>query len=440
MPYNCSVYNCNSTTKTIQYKFHSFPREAKEKRSWLNAIKSGKQPSKHAKVCEKHFRNDDYVVTSLGQWKILKKSAIPSQNLPRSSHHLEKRDSTARSERYLSRHTQKIVTDNDKHNVNRDNEIVDIIAEDVEEQVEVERSGTHHAQIQTIISLKRSQLISASFIDEAQMKHMTGFSRKLFIFFCQYFGNSYTKTHSLFTNEDELLITLMKYRLNLHYTTLAALFDTDIRIIKSIVEKWTKHLYTNFRQINFWDLKTCKHGQYTIVLDCTEFRIERSGDPLIQQATYSSYYGTNTFKVLIGGTENGEIAFVSDVYGGSITDRKISHISGILDLLKEADYVLANRGFDISDLLEEKHVHLNIPPFKKGAQLTEEEIFKTRAIANRRIIIENLIGAGKKNKILSDRIPRHLWHITNEIVYNCMMFINFKPSIVHDTLITGSKQ
>ncbi|XP_031359312.1 uncharacterized protein LOC116182892, partial [Photinus pyralis] len=285
MPYNCSVYNCNSTTKTTQYKFHSFPREAKEKRSWLNAIKSGKQPSKHAKVCEKHFRNDDYVVTSLGQWKILKKSAIPSQNLPRSSHHLEKRDSTARSERYLSRHTQKIVTDNDKHNVNRDNEIVDIIAEDVEEQVEVERSGTHHAQIQTIISLKRSQLISASFIDEAQMKHMTGFSRKL--------------------------------------------------------------------QINFWDLKTCKHGQYTIVLDCTEFRIERSGDPLIQQATYSSYYGTNTFKVLIGGTENGEIAFVSDVYGGSITDRKISHISGILDLLKEADYVLANRGFDISDLLEE---------------------------------------------------------------------------------------
>ncbi|XP_031333965.1 uncharacterized protein LOC116163979 [Photinus pyralis] len=177
------VYNCNSTTKTTQYKFHSFPREAKEKRSWLNAIKSGKQPSKHAKVCEKHFRNDDYVVTSLGQWKILKKSAIPSQNLPRSSHHLEKRDSTARSERYLSRHTQKIVTDNDKHNVNRDNEIVDIIAEDVEEQVEVERSGTHHAQIQTIISLKRSQLISASFIDEAQMKHMTGFSRKLFIFF-----------------------------------------------------------------------------------------------------------------------------------------------------------------------------------------------------------------------------------------------------------------
>ncbi|KAB0790240.1 hypothetical protein PPYR_15429, partial [Photinus pyralis] len=138
---------------------------------------------------------------------------------------------------------------------------------------------------------------------------------------------------------------------------------------------------------------------------CTEMRIERSSNPVIQQATYSTYYGTNTFKILVAGTENGEIAFVSDVYGGSITDRKISEVSGLLDLLKGGDYVLADRGFDISDLLEERHVHLNIPPFKRANQLTEEEVFKTRAIANRRIIIENLIGAAKKKQNFNKSNP-----------------------------------
>lgn len=227
--------------------------------------------------------------------------------------------------------------------------------------------------------------------------------------------------------ENELLVMLMKLRLNLYYTTLANFFCVSIRTIKRIFKNWTKHLYTCFSKIDFWNLSSTSEEQYKIIIDCTEFRIERSGNPLVQQATYSTYYGTNTFKVLVACSENGEIIYVSDIYGGSISDRRITQESDFLSHLKEGDFILADRGFDI---LEEKGVRLNIPPFKKGLQLSEEDVLKTRVIANRRIVVENVIGIAKKHKILRDRIPATLWPLMNEIVYNCFMLCNLKDSIV----------
>lgn len=298
--------------------------------------------------------------------------------------------------------------------------------------VEVSCKKEKNSQVQTIISMKRAQLITYTYLSDDQLKHFTGFSRNLFTFFCDQFGRSYQRTHHYgLCLQDELLVMLMKYRLNLYYLTLASLFDVDRRLINKIVISWSKHMYKCFRQMDFWNLITATDEKYKIVLDCTEFRIERSSDPIIQQTTYSTYYSTNTFKVLIGGTENGGVGFVSDVYGGSISDRQITKECGLLNLLQEGDFVLADRGFDISDLLEERGVVINIPPFKRSSQLSEEDVAITRIIANRRIIIENLIGLAKKNKVLSDRIPVNLWPIVNEITYNCFMIINFKTSIVN---------
>lgn len=288
-----------------------------------------------------------------------------------------------------------------------------------------------NASTQTVVHFTRSQLIAYEFLNDAQLLHMTGFIRETFIFFCEHFGNSYCKIHSALSIQNELLITLMKYKLNLYFVTLESLFDIHKRYIKKIVTAWSKHLYKCLKQIDFWKPSTTSSGQYSVILDCTEFKIQRSSDPQIQQATYSNYYGTNTFKVLVGGTENGAIIYVSDVFGGCISDRKITEVSGFLDLVEEGQYILADRGFDISDVLEYKGVRLNIPPFKRKSQLTEEETLKTRAIANRRIIIENLIGLAKKFKILTDKIPVTLWPISNEIVYNCFMLCNFKNNIVN---------
>lgn len=64
---------------------------------------------------------------------------------------------------------------------------------------------------------------------------------------------------------------------------------------------------------------------------------------------------------------------------------------------------MADKGFDVSDLLEEKAVVLNIPPFLKGKeQLSDFEVMKTRIIANIRILIGNVNFRAKKNKTINN--------------------------------------
>ena len=100
-----------------------------------------------------------------------------------------------------------------------------------------------------------------------------------------------------------------------------------------------------------------------VILDCTEIFVETPTSLLLQLQLYSRYKSNTTLKGLIGITPNGAISFVSSLYTGGISDKEITRCSGILDLLEPGDSVMADKGFDINDLLREKNVELNIPPF-----------------------------------------------------------------------------
>jgi len=67
---------------------------------------------------------------------------------------------------------------------------------------------------------------------------------------------------------------------------------------------------------------------------------------------------------------------------------------------------MADRGFTIEDMLAEKGVKLNIPPFMEGRkQLTAPEISEGRKIASVRIHVERAIGRMKCFQILKNTIP-----------------------------------
>jgi len=51
-----------------------------------------------------------------------------------------------------------------------------------------------------------------------------------------------------------------------------------------------------------------------IIIDATEFSLERPSSLLSQSCTFSTYKNTNTVKVLIGVTTSGAISFVSSCY------------------------------------------------------------------------------------------------------------------------------
>ena len=47
-------------------------------------------------------------------------------------------------------------------------------------------------------------------------------------------------------------------------------------------------------------------------------------------------------------------------------DRKIVQESGLIDHLEEGDHLMADRGFNIRELLTRRGVKLDIPLFSKG--------------------------------------------------------------------------
>ncbi|XP_072948501.1 uncharacterized protein [Epargyreus clarus] len=83
MPYYCTVPRCTSMAgKVKNVSFHQFPRDEELAKLWNKILKRGKPYTKYSKVCSLHFTPDDYTITNAGQWRTLRKDAIPSRNLP----------------------------------------------------------------------------------------------------------------------------------------------------------------------------------------------------------------------------------------------------------------------------------------------------------------------------------------------------------------------
>ena len=99
-----------------------------------------------------------------------------------------------------------------------------------------------------------------------------------------------------------------------------------------------------------------------VVVDCFEIFIERPSLLKANCATFSNYKNHNTFKCLVGVSPAGCVTYMSDLWTGRASDKMITKHCGLVDLLSEGDNVMADRGFDVQDILSAARVTLNIPP------------------------------------------------------------------------------
>ena len=72
----------------------------------------------------------------------------------------------------------------------------------------------------------------------------------------------------------------------------------------------------------------------------------------------------------VGINPSGVFNFMSDLYSGTISDRAITIRSGLLEKLEPMDDVMADRGFNLRDLVTKRNATLDIPLFAKGKQLS----------------------------------------------------------------------
>jgi len=98
---------------------------------------------------------------------------------------------------------------------------------------------------------------------------------------------------------------------------------------------------------------------------------------LAQSETWSDYKHHNTWKLLAGVTPDGQVTFLSDLWGGRVPDKQITRESGVLDLLQAGDNPIVARGFDISAIVPAS-ITVNMPPFLAGCdQMRAAEIEET---------------------------------------------------------------
>lgn len=178
------------------------------------------------------------------------------------------------------------------------------------------------------------------------------------------------------TVKEEYLIVLCRLRLGLLNRHLGDIFGVSESTISKTVTTWVCLLAKIFngtllrwpsREVKRQFPKSFKKYPDTrVIIDATEFFIEKPTSPCAQKATWSDYKHHNTVKLLVGFAPNEAFTFISEFWSGGTSDRKIVQESGLIDLLQEGDHVMADGGFNIRDLLKRSGVNLNIPPFSKG--------------------------------------------------------------------------
>ncbi len=259
--------------------------------------------------------------------------------------------------------------------------------------------------------------------------------------------------------ENQLLMTLIKLRLDLQFTTLADLFNASKTTLHSMFWKWVDVIYFKMSFLIAWpdheaSMKTLPpvFSQYfprlTGIIDCTEIFIHRPKNLKARAQVYSNYKKHSTAKFLIACTPHGSISFLSKAWGGRVSDVELVKNSGLISqkFHHHRDQILADRGFTLVDEFAAGcGVELIIPSFTKGKnQLSAKEVETTRQIASIRIHIERVIGLIKKRftilrgplpitmiKSRSDEKDNSEFSSLDKIVTVCAVLTNLGDSIVY---------
>ena len=450
---------------------------------WILKIRRDPGPNfhvnEHTRVCSQHFASDDFV-TLLDCSSIrphLKPTAIPSI-FPWSKVHgrttLTSKIAFSAKQRKDVDYLKGEIQCSDDEDVSVNDETVDFADHedplnscDIVNELQMLRLRVSQLQVEldsarkfATASLFRLENIKAK---EELVKFYTGFSdyATLLAFYetllesdaavmRQWDGKNSKKSYDeskcgrpcILSMLEQFFLTLVRLRLGLLELDLAQRFGISQATVSRIVTTWINLLYHTFKGIEkfpSWHIVKKympesfknEYPNTRIIIDATEFSVQRPSSLLTQASTFSAYKNRNTIKVLIGITPSGVISFVSKCYEGSISDRKLVELSGLLEKLEPGDDIMADKGFQIQDLLAPLGVRLNMPPFLSGnTQMPESDVILTKKVAHLRIHVERAIGRVKDFRILKDTLPATMWDSINEIVYVCCMLSNFSPPLV----------
>nr|CAH7756831.1 unnamed protein product [Callosobruchus chinensis] len=251
---------------------------------------------------------------------------------------------------------------------------------------------------------------------------------------------------------NQLLLTLIKLRLDLEFKDLAYRFNISHTEASTYFTNIIDIMYRRFSSLILWpdapirqkNIQFCFRQAFpnktTVILGCFEIFIEKPASFVTQQQCWSNNKHHHTIKMLIGITPQGSISYISKAWGGATSNEQIVELDDFCDKVKPGDIVIVDRGFLVDDSLGIYRVKL-APTFTRGKhQLHPLEFENTHKIASVRIHVKRIISEIKnKFNILSATIPISILNngndpnslnILGKIIVICSALINLSPPIV----------
>ena len=421
------------------------------------------QVTKATMVCSKHFEPNDYK-RSLTGMRLLKPDAVPSifqwstTSTPRSG---------LATKRKFQEHVTEMETE-DHDTTECTPTVLDFVKtpeKTVEQlQEELDRAKNLMEKKDTEISTLKQQLSLCRFgierfgSDDTLIAYYTGFTSNAALrAFFNYISQAASTMASAYYMPSEsvsaagrprslLLIDelffLCKLRMNLGVQDLAVRFLISQSSVSRKIITWANFLYFVLGQLPIWlsrkhvdtlmpAMFKVKYPNTRIIIDCTEIGTQMPSSLLANSQLYSSYKSRTTYKSLVGIAPHGAVTFVSPLYSGNMSDPEITRLSGLLDLLEPGDSVMADKGFLVEKMLNEKDISLNIPAFlsNKG-QFSPQEINKNEEIASLRIHVERYIRRVKENHLFDCALPLTLAGSANQIWTVACILANFRGPLI----------
>lgn len=240
---------------------------------------------------------------------------------------------------------------------------------------------------------------------------------------------------------DRIILTMMKIKLHISFSALAAIFDlTNSQTAANYFYDTVIVLAKVLKPVVFWPdkediLKNMpksfnKFKSTRAILDAYEITVEKPKCIRCRIRLYSQYKKNFTTKIMMVCTPSGFISLCGAAFGGRASDRVVTKATGVYELCYPGDALMVDKGFNIDEDCTANLINLIRPPFQRNKKYSRSESVQCAKIARARVHVERVIQRVREYGLMCGKIPWTVVPYINELVLIVSGLVNLSNPIM----------